>query len=86
MSGRQGVNQAPPNHEKNMNTFERACRNARTDIEILIGNEVGPNDASWQDVAGTLATNLAVISDRLHKIRAGASSEDLHHLSQIISE
>jgi hypothetical protein len=30
----------------------------KTDIDILSGEEVGPTDTSWQDVAGTCAVNL----------------------------
>jgi len=47
------------------------------DIAILDGTNVGPSGASWQDVAGTLATNLAVLASRLHEMRRGHRAVDL---------
>ena len=49
------------------------ARNAGTDIAVLSGNIVNPVDssASWQDVAGTLATNLKCIEMELHGARNG---------------
>lgn len=39
------------------------------DIDILAGDKVGPSDVSWQDVAGTLMTNMRVYATRLEEIR-----------------
>ena len=39
------------------------------DIDILAGDTVGPSDVSWQDVAGTLMTNMRVYALRLERVR-----------------
>jgi hypothetical protein len=55
-------------------TYERmkeTLKLALDDLEILAGNKVGPTDASWQDVAGTCATNFEVFAMQLHEARRG---------------
>ena len=42
-----------------------------SDIEILAGDQIGPSDASWQDVAGTLSTNMKVYAKLLDQARQG---------------
>jgi hypothetical protein len=41
------------------------------DFRILSGDDIGPSDATWQDVAGTAMTNLKVLANRLEAARAG---------------
>lgn len=36
------------------------------DILILTGEQVGPSDVTWQDVAKTLSVNLEVLAGRLY--------------------
>lgn len=38
---------------------------------ILAGDKVGPRDASWQDVAGTLAVHLRMLALRIDCARRG---------------
>ena len=49
------------------NVAHRALQSALHDLRILSGDIVGPSGASWQDVAGTCATNLEVL---LNYVRA----------------
>ncbi len=56
------------------------------DVAILSGHVVGPSDASWQDVAGTLATNLEVMASRLHKMRRGETAVDLPNIEDMLSD
>jgi len=46
-------------------TAHRSLKLAIKDMAILSGEEVGPSDVSWQDVAGTLATNLRVLANQM---------------------
>ena len=46
-------------------------RSIVVDMRILAGDDVGPSDVSWQDVAGTLHTNLAVLAARVQAARTG---------------
>ena len=39
------------------------------DLDILSGDELGPSDASWQDVAGTLSCNMKVYARLLDRLR-----------------
>lgn len=48
-----------------------ALTRALSDLEILSGNAVGPSDSSWQDIAGTCATNLHWLANMLHSARHG---------------
>ena len=41
------------------------------DVRILSGEIVGPSDATWQDVAGTLAVNLRCLAAMLEEWRKG---------------
>lgn len=41
------------------------------DIDILAGDDIGPNGAAWQDVAGTLACNMRVYANLLDQLREG---------------
>lgn len=59
------------NHKARYATMRLALINALNDLAILSGSKVGPSDASWQDVAGTCATNLEVLSAQLHQARQG---------------
>ena len=57
-----------------METYDRLREQldlALTDLSILCGDRVGPSGASWQDVAGTAATNLRVYADMLDSLRRG---------------
>lgn len=51
--------------------MEKTLINALNDLAILSGDIVGPSDVSWQDVAGTAATNLEVLAKMLHTARSG---------------
>lgn len=54
--------------------YELACetlKNAIGDLSILAGDEVGPSDASWQDVAGTASVNLRALASMIEAARAG---------------
>ena len=51
--------------------FKRLLDSIQTDLNILAGNEVGTTDATWQDVAGTLATNMEAYAALLHEARKG---------------
>jgi len=42
-----------------------------TDFRILSGDEMGPSGVTWQDVAGTLHTNLVVLASRIEAAREG---------------
>lgn len=55
-----------------MNDYEQlkdALKTAMADLAILSGDEVGPSDATWQDVAGTCAVNLRHAARLVDKIR-----------------
>lgn len=56
------------NFEQQLNALW-AC--IQSDRRILRGDEIGPSDASWQDVAGTMACNLRVLANALDKARKG---------------
>lgn len=51
--------------------MEKTLINALNDLAILSGDIQGPSDVSWQDVAGTAATNLEVLASMLHEARKG---------------
>ena len=51
--------------------METTLRNALNDLAILAGEKAGPSGASWQDVAGTAATNLEVLAAQLRQARIG---------------
>jgi hypothetical protein len=51
--------------------MKTALTNALGDLEILAGNRVGPSGSSWQDVAGTAATNLQWLANMLYAARQG---------------
>ena len=48
-------------------TAQRALNHAITDLRTLAGDELGPSDASWQDVAGTVAVNLRCVATYLEQ-------------------
>ena len=48
-----------------------------TDMQILSGDDLGPSDASWQDVAGTLAVNMTVYASLLNRARKGDHESNL---------
>ena len=52
-------------------TAQRALDNAIDDLHILCGNDVGPSDVSWQDIAGTAAANLRCVATYLEQRRNG---------------
>lgn len=54
-------------------TFDGLLKDIIADMRILAGDAVGPSNASWQDVAGTLATNMEVYARLLHRARQGDS-------------
>lgn len=71
----------------NAERFADTCADARGDIRILLGEDVGPSDASWQDVAGTLATSLEVIASSLHQMRAGEiPAAAIHGLAALLGD
>lgn len=54
--------------------YDESCRLLASiigDLRILSGDVVGPSDVTWQDVAGTLAVNLAVFAARIEAARIG---------------
>ena len=51
--------------------MEKVLTNALNDLAILAGDIQGLSDVSWQDVAGTAATNLEVLAKMLHTARSG---------------
>ena len=51
--------------------IEAALLNVLGDLRILSGDVMGPSDATWQDVAGTCATNCEVLAMLLHSARKG---------------
>lgn len=51
--------------------MEKTLINALNDLAILSGDVVGPSDVSWQDIAGTAASNLAALAKMLHTARSG---------------
>lgn len=52
-------------------TFSQLLDCIANDLLILSGEKAG--DATWQDVAGTLATNMEVYAKLLHRARRGDS-------------
>ena len=53
-------------------TYDRLLKQLQTiesELSILAGDEYGPTNASWQDVAGTAAVNLRVYADMLDSLR-----------------
>lgn len=67
-----------PNYRNLSNLLE----NIVTDLRILSGDEVG--NAAWQDVAGTLATNMRVYAKLLEQARAGAHIDSFPSIDEII--
>jgi hypothetical protein len=55
--------------------LEKLRDDIRTDAAILCGDEIGPSDASWQDVAGTMASNMRVYATLLDRLRDGEPVE-----------
>lgn len=55
------------------------------DIALLDGTNIGNSDVTWQDVAGTLATNLEVLAIRLHRMRRGEIPIDTPFIEDLIS-
>jgi len=54
--------------------FKTLLDNIKTDIAILSGDEIGPSDSSWQDVAGTLECNMKVYARLLERARTGQAA------------
>ena len=52
-------------------TVQRWLDAALNDLKILSGEEIGPSDAHWQDVAGTAAVNLRCLANWLEHCRVG---------------
>lgn len=55
-------------------TYDRlraALRDIKGDLDILAGKEIGPSNATWQDVAGTCAVNLRELARLLDAARVG---------------
>ncbi len=55
------------------NVAHKALQNALGDLRILSGDEVGPSNAAWQDVAGTCAVNLRVLLGYVEGAREGGA-------------
>lgn len=53
------------------------------DINILSGDEIGPSDSSWQDVAGTLSCNMKVYARLLDTLREGSHAEAFPGLNDL---
>ena len=51
--------------------MEQALTTLLNDMAILAGEKVGPSDVSWQDVAGTAATNAQWLANLLYDARKG---------------
>jgi len=58
-----------PYSKKDYDIFERSLANGLHDLAILAGDITRPSDVSWQDVAGTAASNLKVIVTLLEEAR-----------------
>jgi hypothetical protein len=54
-----------------------ALKAALEDLEILSGDKVGPSGVSWQDVAGTCATNFQVLVWNLERARQGYAEPNI---------
>lgn len=67
-------------------TAQRSLANGLHDLNILAGNEVGPSDASWQDVAGTAALNLSTVVAYLHNLRAGSLPATMLHVQAALPD
>ncbi len=52
-------------------TARDTLRSALTDLRILAGDEIGPSDVTWQDVAGTCAVNLRALASLIEAARLG---------------
>lgn len=50
---------------------EQLVKNIVNDMSILSGDRMGDTSIIWQDVAGTLATNLQVLAQHVNDIRGG---------------
>jgi len=59
----------------NYKTLKSLLTDIMLDIDILSGDEVGPSNTSWQDVAGTLSCNMKVYARLLDSLREGAHAE-----------
>ena len=66
-----GKGDSMPSRRATYETMHRAMCAALHDLSILAGDIVGPAGVSWQDVAGTCATNLEVLARQLHAARQG---------------
>lgn len=51
--------------------MREALTNLLGDLNILCGNQVGPSNASWQDVAGTAMVNAEVLASQLKQAHIG---------------
>jgi hypothetical protein len=64
----------PNEHTRRKATYAKMRQSlidALDDLEILAGNVVGPSGASWQEIAGTCATNFQVLAWQLEAARQG---------------
>ena len=64
-------NTKPLSHPARSSVMERCLRNALYDLRILSGEIMRPSDTSWQDIAGTCATNLEVLASQLRSASIG---------------
>ena len=65
---------------------KRIAAAIREDIRILSGDIMGPSDATWHDVAGTLQCNLEVLSRLVDRARAGGDNSFIPMLTEWILE
>jgi hypothetical protein len=49
--------------------MEKLLRSVRDDLRMLTGDKAA--DATWQDVAGTLAVSLRCLANQVEQARAG---------------
>lgn len=54
--------------------MEKLRQQIMDDAAILAGDSIGPSDASWQDVAGTMSVNLKVYARLLDRLREGEAA------------
>ena len=64
---------ADPKETYAFNRAHQQLHSALSDLRILAGDEIGPSDATWQDIAGTCAVNLRALAAYLDNARGGGS-------------
>ena len=60
--------------------------NALGDLRMLAGDEVGPSDSTWQDIAGTAVVNLRALADLIEQPRERVLSSALYGIHSLMEE